>query len=576
MPDLSQSATNYLDDLARQPAARQPATIGEIWDSEWKRGGLDTITGIGKPLADARGELSTAIEAAAGKPIADYAAEQRIPLGAGATVDQNIKALNDLADTLPEDAKKTIDPLRDVRRRSMQKAQQIERDAADVSSATYGLGGTATAWAAGIARQSSDPVNLAMMAATAPIGGPITGGAVKFIAGQAAAGAIAQAAVEPYIEPTRAELGLDSGIGRAAGNILEAGVGGAVLGGAGVGLHRLFRAAATAYRGARPVEAGIQQAAEPPLGESPVPTVDHPNLTAEDFSAAALHAERNAVTEAPPGVDPIAHGAAVSQATQALEDGTPLPRPQTELPAPPERAAPAEPGPPQSELPLPKPIEPVAPDSVGSFTTAKGSTYAIHEDGTTTRDKAARADVGHEGDSGPKARSARTIYIDGDASVLSGAGLQGDFGGKGYRVAIKDGKANFLWWNEKADKWGAPESGRDIPFTTTPEVGKSPVELWKPSTDVPGYEAYRGQHAGNVITEVRFAEKPAEVIGDPALAKDLDTRLATMPEADTHVFHVEQPDKSIKSGTAKSFLKEIADDARAVKELIDCVGKEPA
>jgi hypothetical protein len=39
---------------------------------------------------------------------------------------------------LPDDAKKEIEPLRDVRRRASDKAQQIERDAADVAGATYG------------------------------------------------------------------------------------------------------------------------------------------------------------------------------------------------------------------------------------------------------------------------------------------------------------------------------------------------------------------------------------------------------------------------------------------------------
>ena len=152
-----------------------------------------------------------------------------------------------------------------------------------------------------------------------------------------------------------------------------------------------------------------------------------------------------------------------------------------------------------------------------TFTTAKGSVYSAFEDGTTTRNKAARSDVGHEGDSGIKDRSAKTIYVDGDASVLSGAGLTGNVSGKGYRVAIKDGKATFLWWNEKEGKWGAPESGRDIPFSTKPEVGKSPVELWKPATDVPGYEAYRGQHAGNKITSVVEHLKPPTEIMVPGI-----------------------------------------------------------
>jgi hypothetical protein len=310
--DLSQSARNYLDDLTHQPAARAPATLGEIWDSEWKRGGLDTISGLGKPLADAQAELVTAIETAAGKPLADYAADKRIQFSNRYGVDQHIATLNALADTLPEESRKAVDPFRDVRRRSMQAAQQIEKDAADTSSATYGLAGTATAWAAGIARQSVDPVNLALMAGTAPLGGPITGGAVKFIAGQAAGGAIAQAAVEPVIEPARERLGLESGVGRAATNILEAGIGGAVLGGGFVGLHRTFGAAARAYRGEV-------------LEQPSVTAARHPTLVPDDFEAAALHAERDAVIEAqrPPTIDPVAHAEGIAQARTVLEEGKP-------------------------------------------------------------------------------------------------------------------------------------------------------------------------------------------------------------------------------------------------------------
>jgi hypothetical protein len=138
-----------------------------------------------------------------------------------------------------------------------------------------------------------------------------------------------------------------------------------------------------------------------------------------------------------------------------------------------------------------------------TFKTAKGSTYEVHPDGTTTRNKAARSDVGHEGDSGPKARSAKTIYLDTPemAGNLTAAGLQG-LGPKGARVIIKDGKASLLTWNEKAGKWGIAPGQRDIPFTTQPGVGKAPLEVWKPADDVHGYEAYRGMHAGNPITEM--------------------------------------------------------------------------
>lgn len=136
-----------------------------------------------------------------------------------------------------------------------------------------------------------------------------------------------------------------------------------------------------------------------------------------------------------------------------------------------------------------------------TFKTSKGSTYQVHEDGTTTRDKAARSDVGHEGDSGPKERSARTVYVDSNAGALSAAGLS-NLGEKGARVAIKNGKATLLTWNKASNKWGTTPTSRDVIVHDKPAVGRSPLELWKPKDDVPGHEAYSGMHAGNPITEI--------------------------------------------------------------------------
>jgi hypothetical protein len=436
MAELSQAARNYLDDLSRQPGARQPATLGEIWDSEWKRGGLDTISGIGKPLADATEALRTAIATEAGMDIAQYAADKRVPIGSGVTADQGIKLLNDLGNTLPEESQRNIANLRDVRKRAAETAQKTERDAADVAGATYGLGGTATAWAASIARQTVDPINIGTMIATAPIGGPITGGALKFIGGQALAGAASQAVVEPYIEPARAELGLESGFGRAMTNIFEAGVGGAVLGSAGVGIHRLFGAAADSYRAARAVEAPAETIAPTPATSVPDPVTGHPAIDADDFAAAALHAERDvAINEQiPAGTDPAVHAERLHEATRAIEEGQPLPRTEADPILPPEpppaRAA-------QEELPLRQP-EPLAPPKEPPVTAAK--------------------------------------------------------------------------------------------------------------------------------------DEP-DVIGNPELAADVDRRLAQF-DGD-FVVQIEQADKTIKAGSAKSFLREIQNDASAVKELIDCIGQEP-
>lgn len=140
------------------------------------------------------------------------------------------------------------------------------------------------------------------------------------------------------------------------------------------------------------------------------------------------------------------------------------------------------------------------------YKTEKGSNYVLHEDGTTTRIKAARDAPGHEGDFGEKDRTHKTVYVDGNVvSALSAAGLHG-VGKRGARLAMKDGKATLLTWNEKQHKWGAAPSGTNAPISNTPKVGLHPLELWDRSDDVPGYEAYTKQHAGSKITEVRSGQ----------------------------------------------------------------------
>lgn len=139
------------------------------------------------------------------------------------------------------------------------------------------------------------------------------------------------------------------------------------------------------------------------------------------------------------------------------------------------------------------------------FTTAKGSTYQVDEQGRTTRDKAKRDDPGHEGDFGSKPKTARTIYVDTNAAVLSAAGLSG-IGGNGARVVIKDGKASLATWNQKESRWGIAPGSRDIPFSDTPSVGAYPLELWSRKDDIRGYETYSRMHAGNAIVSIKRAQ----------------------------------------------------------------------
>jgi hypothetical protein len=173
--------------------------------------------------------------------------------------------------------------------------------------------------------------------------------------------------------------------------------------------------------------------------------------------------------------------------------------------------------------------------------TAKGSTYEVHPDGTTTRNKAARPDAGHEGDHGIKERSAKTVYVDGDASALSAAGLSG-LGEKGARVVIRDGKATLVTWNEAQGKWGASPSARDIPVHDEPGVGRQPLELWSKKDDVGGMEAYGKMHAGNAITELRTPSTDAaraEAILDAAGVKGTD-RISTLRDVKTGLITLDE------------------------------------
>src|SRR5262249_13383592 len=62
-------------------------------------------------------------------------------------------------------------------------------------------------------------------------------------------------------------------------------------------------------------------------------------------------------------------------------------------------------------LPTPPPPPDAPPPSrPAGFTTARGSSYEFHDDGTTTRTKAPRPE--HPGDFGVKERSVRTVYVD--------------------------------------------------------------------------------------------------------------------------------------------------------------------
>lgn len=136
------------------------------------------------------------------------------------------------------------------------------------------------------------------------------------------------------------------------------------------------------------------------------------------------------------------------------------------------------------------------PEKTGvTFTTAKGSTYEVHADGSTTRNKAARADVGHEGQQGPQPRSEKTFYVTKPhADELGLFQTQG-----GPRMAVMetgDGKIGVKYLDGKDA--GKFERRTVSAVKTEPQKGLVPVETWKGGTRV---------HFGNEIADVEHPEQ---------------------------------------------------------------------
>lgn len=133
-------------------------------------------------------------------------------------------------------------------------------------------------------------------------------------------------------------------------------------------------------------------------------------------------------------------------------------------------------------------------EAVTTFVTAKGSFYRVHDDGTTTRDKAARKE--HPGDFGPQPRSERTVYLSPES-----AKALGEIQAKGVRRAIADaGNGQLGIKYLEGPSAGKFERRSVAPYETTPRPGMLPLELWKQGT---------GHHFGNPIHEVATAQQPA-------------------------------------------------------------------
>ncbi len=293
MADWDTGSEAYLAELASRGGARAPSTLGEVWSTEWRAAGLDTMLGQAQMLDEAYNDLESGVAKAGGKSVAELARETNVPLYQTVSPDERAAKLGEIVATFPEEDRLKLAPLVDIRARAADKAQAAERAAADTYASSYGLSAIATHFAANAARLAVDPMNLALTTLTAPIGGE--GGAVlPFLGRQFLSGAAAQGLQEPAIEAGRANLGLDAGLLRGAENVAGAGIGTA-------GIAGLFRAAGAAVR------------------------LTGGRFAPKDFDAAAALAERNQIIDGlAPGADMagrLTHDALLGDADRVINEG---------------------------------------------------------------------------------------------------------------------------------------------------------------------------------------------------------------------------------------------------------------
>lgn len=225
--------------------------------------------------------------------------------------------------------------------------------------------------------------------------------------------------------------------------------------------------------------------------------------------------------------------------------------------------------------------QPAAPEPAKgkvSFKTSKGSEYDVNDDGTTTRNKAARIDVGHEGDSGLKEPSSKTFYV--TKEDLSKLDLvQADGFADGVRPVIADIGDGKIAVGIRGGKDEGKYVGRTVvQYKTDPAVGLFPLEIWNNGGR---------HHFGNEITEVKNegVAKPVEEKAKPVVADLTNTdskesvaeqnRKEGVYEKDGQVY---VRNEELKSPTGKDGVVQFADgvDQSYTYQLVDAKDLQPA
>lgn len=222
---------DQLQAASLKPAARGPATLGEVWKSEWSAASLDALSGVAEPMEVSLEELRRRTADITGRNVMDLARDRGLDY-LGRSFDGKVDTLAKIVDSLPDQQSKLLQDYKDVRGRARKRAADTLAEADEIRANQRGLTPMAVGFAAQAARAIVDPVNLAL----APLGGPAKGPALKWLGREFLIGAGTQAVQEPGIRFRREELGLESS---SIENVLTAGL-------AQAGFAGLFKAAGAA------------------------------------------------------------------------------------------------------------------------------------------------------------------------------------------------------------------------------------------------------------------------------------------------------------------------------------------
>jgi hypothetical protein len=142
------------------------------------------------------------------------------------------------------------------------------------------------------------------------------------------------------------------------------------------------------------------------------------------------------------------------------------------------------------------------PDAKYLFKTERGSTYAHLPEGQTIRN---RSGENHRDTStGVQPKSGKTVYMDRPSTAALAGWLQNpDVSTQLLPELGLDGKPTGNAQIKLLEDYGPKKAGSVVakaPFTTKPEVGLHPVEIYRSQSPVG--DTGRGVHFGTAITEV--------------------------------------------------------------------------